>query len=307
MTEDLDGGIHGAIKRGLQYGNFRYKCFCFLLDKLGYSNHQIHDLEVRNKVYRYLKKHYSKYLETIYYSDRDSGAESGHVWCCWLQGLENAPDIVKACIKSFYKWLPDKELHVISQENMLEYVELPEHIINKWKAGIISDTLFSDFIRLSVLIRYGGIWLDATVFLTGSLPQYIKDSRFFMFQSNVYDITKTGESWFIKANSQNRVLRTALDLLNKYWENENKIRDYFIMFIFMKMAGDKYPDDMVNMRKVSSALPLLMQNHLTLPYDQVMFEEICRISSIHKLTHKVHVREDLQYGFYDKVLELGLD
>lgn len=61
------------------------------------------------------------------------------IWWCWLQGLESAPPIVKAC-----------------------------YILDKWKAGIISNTHFSDILCLELLTSRGGIWVDATVFVTGN-------------------------------------------------------------------------------------------------------------------------------------------
>ncbi len=287
MLNELDGGFKGALNRALKYGNLRYKMPCALFEKFGYSNHELQDLEVRNRVYRYLKKHYSRFLNSCCYNEKDSGIETDNVWICWLQGIDNAPDIVKVCYQSIKKWMPDRKIHVIDQNNLFEYVKLPDYIINKWKKGIISNTLFSDFVRLSVLTQFGGIWVDATVLMTGKLPDYIKNADFFMYQSNDYDVTKIGESWFIKANAHNRILQVTLDLMNEYWRKENKIRDYFIMFIFMKMASEKYPEDMNDMFRVPATIPILMQKYLTLEYNKEIYLELCNISNIHKLTYKV--------------------
>ena len=51
------------IKRALKFGNLRYKIICFLINILGYSNSEIQDLEVRNKVFKYLKKDMKKNWE----------------------------------------------------------------------------------------------------------------------------------------------------------------------------------------------------------------------------------------------------
>ncbi|RHP47283.1 capsular polysaccharide synthesis protein [Clostridium sp. AF32-12BH] len=303
MINELDGGIKGAVERALKYGNLQYKIPCALFDKMGYSNHELQDLEVRNRVYCYLKKHYSIFLANSNYEEKDSGKTTNKVWICWLQGIENAPDIVKVCYQSIKKWMPDKEICVLNQNTLFEYVQLPDYVISKWKSGTISNTLFSDFVRLSVLTRFGGIWLDATVFMTGELPQYISDSNFFVYKSNEYDVTKVGESWFIKANAHNRILQTTLDLMNEYWRKEDKIRDYFIMFIFMKMASEKYPLDMKDMYKVPAAIPIMMQKYLSIEYDERMFESICKISSIHKLTYKIErANKKSLYGWLLKLL-----
>ena len=41
------------------------------------------------------------------------------VWCAWLQGIEQAPALVKACIASQKRALPDYEFRFIDLENYL--------------------------------------------------------------------------------------------------------------------------------------------------------------------------------------------
>ena len=52
------------------------------------------------------------------------------VWFCWLQGLDSAPDLVKACYNSIKRYVTDKELVVVTQENVSEYIKLPQHIVH---------------------------------------------------------------------------------------------------------------------------------------------------------------------------------
>lgn len=302
MIKKLDGGIRGAIKRALKYGNLQYKIPCAVFDKMGYSNHELQDLEVRNKVYHYLIRNYSMFLDSFNYQKKDSGIASDTVWVCWLQGMDNAPNIVKSCCQSLYRWIPSKKICVIDSTNLFDYVQLPTYVINKWKNGLISNTHFSDFVRLSVLTQFGGIWVDATVFMTGPLPDYIEKSDFFVFQSNEYDATKVGESWLIKANSHNRILQATLDLMNEYWIKEDKIRDYFIMFIFMKMASDKYSNDNKDMLKVPAALPLMMQKNMCIKFSKNLYREMCTACSVHKLTYKFkpEITEDTLYEYICK-------
>ncbi len=300
MFKELDGGIQGAIDRALKYGNLRYKLFCALFDKMGYSNHELQSLEVRNKVYRYVERKYKKYLNYDY-EKKDCGKKSEDVWICWLQGINQAPEIVQTCFASVKKWMPDKKIHVIDKSNIFSYVQLPKYVIEKWEKGLISNTLLSDFIRLSILVEYGGIWIDATVLLTGPIPEYIDQSDFFIYQSNIYDLTKVGESWFIKANADNRILKTTLNLLIEYWKCETKIRDYFLMFLFMKMACDKYSEDICDMYRIPMEIPILLQKNMMKKYDKNLYKEICRLSSIHKLTYKINVNNK-DNTFYDAII-----
>ena len=154
-----------TIKRAIEFGNLRYKSVCLILEKIGYSNHTLHKLEVRNKVYRYIKKKYG-YIAENYIKSDNSKENNEDVWICWLQGVDNAPEVVKKCVDTVNYWLSDKRIHILDESNIFDYIDLPDYIIDKWRSGYISNTLFSDFIRLSILKKYGGMWIDATVYLT---------------------------------------------------------------------------------------------------------------------------------------------
>lgn len=59
------------------------------------------DRIVRWKRYVYLKKRYSKMLDTLpNYALLESSEKPNVIWMPWLQGEDNAPDIVRACMDS---------------------------------------------------------------------------------------------------------------------------------------------------------------------------------------------------------------
>ena len=89
------------------------------------------------------------------------------IWFCWLQGYNNAPDIVKACHNSLRQNIPDREIIVIDEKNWRDYIELPNYVVDKWEKKQIPAALFSDLLRLELLIKYGGTWIDSTVLCTG--------------------------------------------------------------------------------------------------------------------------------------------
>lgn len=78
------------------------------------------------------------------------------IWIMWYQGIENAPDIVKCCIESVKENCSGHEVIVLSEQNLSEFVKLPDFIIEKFKKGYISRTHLSDMIRLNLLYLYGG-------------------------------------------------------------------------------------------------------------------------------------------------------
>ena len=73
--------------------------------------------------YKTLKR---KYLEKVT-ADRpwetlEKKANQGRIWFCWLQGLEQAPPLVKLCYEALRQKLPDREIVVIDAKNVFDYI-----------------------------------------------------------------------------------------------------------------------------------------------------------------------------------------
>ena len=97
-------------------------------------NPNIIALAERERCYRKLKRKYRKILinDKPIINDERIIEESDKIWICWFQGIENAPELVKACYNSVLKNYKDKEIIVLTEENYKKYVDMPEHIIKKW-------------------------------------------------------------------------------------------------------------------------------------------------------------------------------
>ncbi len=104
------------------------------------------------------------------------------IWMMWLQGLEQAPPLVKQCYASWKALNPDWKIVFLDETNFREYVDDLEIILGDNKGAQIQAR--SDIIRISLLAKYGGVWIDATCFcrapLDSWLPEYAR-SGFFAF------------------------------------------------------------------------------------------------------------------------------
>ena len=97
-----------------------------------------------------------------------SGQEE-KIYSIWLQGEDSAPAIVRACWRSVRTHCR-QELVIKDEAQLLSELDLPDYVVSKYKAGRISRAHFSDICRVELLYRYGGIWLDATDFVTADFP-----------------------------------------------------------------------------------------------------------------------------------------
>lgn len=239
------------------------------------------------------------------------------VWFCWLQGIEQAPAIVKACYNSLQRHLVQEfnvqgyEIKVIDNENWKEYVELPDNIVKKWEKKRIPAALFSDLLRLELLIKYGGTWIDSTVLCTGfqdssSMFQECLDADLFLFQyTKQHSIPVSISNWFITASTYNEVMIVLRDMLYAYWKDYNCTLDYYIFHLFFSMLSKEYPEEILAMPYAQSVNSLVIMHHLGDKFNQEKWDKLKQRVSFHKLAFRVskEVKEDKE-NYFNKIISL---
>lgn len=233
---------------------------------------------------------------------------SNKVWICWFQGMEHAPILVQKCYQSVRENMPDKEIVLITSENMTDYVQFPDFIMDRWEKGQITYTHMTDLLRLELLIRYGGLWLDATVFCSGKdIPNYFFQSDLFFFQC-----LKPGRdghsnyisSWLMSSKTNNKLLMAVRMLLYEYWEKNNFMWDYFLLHDFTAIVLDFYPEDWKKVIPRDNATPHILLLRLFDQYDEQMWEAIKKQTPFHKLSYKFNEKQiNEKNTFYSKLVK----
>lgn len=287
------------IHKSLKSHTLLSDTFGYGLIKMGFADKYLAGLVSMYKSYHWLQKKFGNELSKQP-ADVDKPkleqkkSQKDCVWICWLQGMENAPQVVKECYHSIRYWLPDKEIVVITSDNYNEYVAFPNYIIEKWNKGIISNTHFSDLLRLELLIRYGGLWLDATTMLTGPLPKYIAENDFFVYRNGWMDMDMINmASWLIYSRRSNHLLLIETQkLLYKYWSKYSFIKNYFLLHMFFRMVCDHYPEQWNIVPYFNQVDNHLLMEELNKPYNPTRIEQIKALTTVHKLTYKFDESKD---------------
>lgn len=226
---------------------------------------------------------------------RRESAVSRIIWSAWLQGLDNAPEMVNVCLESHQKHLPGYEFRVLDMENYRQWVELPEWVEEKYARGMIPAALFSDVLRVAVLKRYGGVWMDASVLCTGFGNQQlqkqwteVENSRFAVFRYyRKGDRYPSGLSnWFIAATPDNIVLTSVYDMLTAYWRDYDCTIDYYMMHLFISCALKAFPEMERGMPKLNSRYSFFLGDALSRTYSQEAWQELVDHVAIHKLNYR---------------------
>lgn len=267
-------------------------------------------LSAQYKIKKNLEKKYKKEINEFQsnYTDDMPHDISNKVWVCWFQGLDNAPDLVKKCYESLQRNLTDREIVLITSDNMFDYVDFPEFILDKWKSGQISHTHMTDLLRLELLIKYGGMWIDSTVLCTSSredIPDYFFNSDLFLYQ-----ILKPGRdgqaqpisSWLISAKTNNKILMMTRHLCYEYWKRNNEMVDYFLFHDFFMISLEHNEEDWRRIIPRDSAAPHMLLLRLFDKYNEGTWNAIKSQTPFHKLTYKFENKNAKEYDTYYKVV-----
>jgi hypothetical protein len=90
------------------------------------------------------------------------------IWTFW--NSEKLPKVVTSCIGTWKRHCPDYEITVLTPKTLCNAIPNAREIMELPFAN--TPPRLADFIRLNVLYRHGGYWLDASIILFESLDVF---------------------------------------------------------------------------------------------------------------------------------------
>lgn len=131
--------------------------------------------------------------------------------------IKNIPKYLQLCIKTWKKFLPEYEIKILDYKGVKEY--LGESLFSSIIYKNMSLHIQSDAIRVAILQKYGGIWMDVDTIITNRkfLNELEKnESELVMIGEEKYKVQHIG---FIFATANSSILT---EWLNQIIININK-------------------------------------------------------------------------------------
>lgn len=292
-----------VIKEYFLNGYFVIVSLLVMLLGISKKSLEIIRLIVEHKTVSRLRRKYKDYI-SVYSCKEPKERKEKIIWLCWFQGIENAPEIVQKCYESVKETFSDYKINVLTDENIKEFVQFPDYIWEKYSNGIITKTHFSDILRLELLSKYGGIWIDATVYVSNkNIPKYMEENDLFLFQClkpGLDGHATAISSWFMSSCKHNPIVELTRDLLYEYWKKNNRMCDYFLLHNFMQLAIEKYPEEWKKVIPFSNAMPHILLLNFFEEYEKEWLDTVLQLSPIHKLSYKFTEEQMQKDGTYYK-------
>lgn len=271
-----------------------------------------------NYLDKYIAKHYSDIMERYKSNPPEVITVENHqIWVFWGQGEEQMPPLIKACYKQLTHF--NKNVTLVTLDNVNDLIHLSPIILVKVKEGRISWAHFSDIVRNTLLATHGGLWLDATVWVSTSLPINIL-SKNIMFTANSFvPVTNKSvrfwssfewnwSSWSLGTREENNLLFSFVsEMLQAIAEREKcwpdyVIQDYLIYyacrtFTSIRQAMENQPIESKKRNELAN-----MMNH---PYDGDIYRKLVSTDFVFKLSFRSQWNKEISDGkqtFYGRIL-----
>ena len=232
------------------------------------------------------------------------------VFFMWFQGENNLPLVIQKCLESIRKNIPDRKVIIITRQNIKEYTDLPDYILQKVDDGSITKTFFSDIARSALLYKNGGTWVDAAIYLTKQIPDSYFDKQYYCPAGIISEHKKDfrylfngTKGWNVSFQGTNQKRFPLYDFLFhfycKYFSEYNTHVDYFMndymMSLFCKHNKqfwnilNNQPEN--NVREFDLAL---MMNKTLNSTNQKKLEKLLDNTYIHKLTYRKNWKTEIK-------------
>ena len=225
------------------------------------------------------------------------------------------PETVKASLKTIKDFAKRNgcELHLLTDENLADFIDIPADIAEKYKNKELSAAHYSDIIRFSLLYQYGGIWMDATLFVSPYATLEMFEGDFFTLNHPPIHTDKIERaigdfkwSGFFLAGKKGKPYFKHIRDLYLYYVRKFPIFIHYLMMDFIILSEYKCNDEFSTL---VDGLPILasaegvwfLRNHANDPFDENEWREVLKNTPIMKTTYKINKEELIPNSYLHKL------
>ena len=219
------------------------------------------------------------------------------VWTLWWDGEENAPPCVRLALQSQKKYFSGQgyAYRVLNKENYGAYVQLDPAVLARYGKGEMSLTHLSDALRCKLLRRHGGLWIDATVYMTAPLDRDALAGDFYTVRKTTYPenlraMIPAGRwaCYLMGCHPGDPLMIFLTEGYRTYWRKYADVPDYYLLDEMIDAAYRLIP----SVRREIDSVPVNnerifdlynMRNEAFLPGK---VEPVLRANRLHKLSYK---------------------
>lgn len=242
--------------------------------------------------------------------DDDINKNDEAIWVFWYQGEESMPEIVKLCYKSICINSNGHPVYLLTKDNIINYINIPDYIWKLVESGSMTYTHLSDILRINLLYKYGGLWMDSTLFVTAPIVTDRFGSLFYSIKNKPHvKGTISNYRWasfFLYARKGSLAFKVFRDLFYIYTKENSTMIDYFLIDYFFDLLYKKNEVFRKEVDSIPCTNPELhfLIGELNNPYNSDIFKKYLSETSVFKFNyrHKLIIQTNKQtlYSYLTK-------
>lgn len=178
-----------------------------------------------------------------------------NIFFFWWDNIDDSPILVKKCLDRIKKLYPEYKINIISKSNITNYIEKDSIELTLLNNNKITIQSFSDLLRFHLIKKYGGIWIDSTVFFIKKInfEECISKFNFFTIEDintkNHLTYKNNHSSWssfLIGGKKESPLFECLYELFSNYYLNNYKKIYFLVDACVMLCKVYKIQNDVLN-------------------------------------------------------------
>jgi hypothetical protein len=237
------------------------------------------DIKARLKAHDFVKE----FLKNNKFNAKANGTIPNNIYMYWDQGWNSAPAVVQSCRRQAELMSEGFNLHFLDFHSASQLVNIPKIVRDRLRSN---PTKYSNIVRCDLLSRYGGIWIDATVFITTPLLQLMPhiENRYFSYTRKDQILS----NWMM-ISPQGHIIPTLMrDVQISWWLKTDELPAYRWFHYLFEAFNNLHPEfkNEWNLRyPISSSKAYLLAKFLNHEYNEEIMQHICKYTFVQKLSY----------------------
>ena len=202
---------------------------------------------------------------------------------------------------------------MLTDENLVDFIDIPTDIIEKYKRKELTAAHYSDIIRFSLLYQYGGIWMDATLFVSPYATLEMFEGEFFSLNHPPIMPEKLERaigdykwSGFLLAGKKEKLYFKHIRDLYIYFIRKYPVFIHYLMMDYFILSEYELNDEL---KDLVDELPVLapaervwfLRDHANDIFDENVWTEVLKTTPIMKTTYKINLEELIPQSYLYKL------
>lgn len=252
-----------------------------------------------------IKKGYNRIIEETIHKQEElkvNNIQNLPIWICWWQGEDNMPEIVKKCYENIRIYSGSHPVHLITLKNVNDYITLSPLILKKFHAGKIKYAHLADLIRLKLIAKFGGLWIDSTVYLTAPIDENLFSKSFYTIKNNPIDNKSVSQyrwcSFFIGGLPHNPYISAIEKAFETYMIKEQTFLHYLIIdyLIDIMYKRNNNFQHIIDNTKITNPYMHWIGLHLNQEFSLKEFNMMKQTTNVYKTTYKGILNKTTKQG-----------